>query len=392
MAGLSSFVGGLATGYGLGKGFKEDFREGQDRRERQKITQEAKEKFGGLDDEAYLYMADRYAGVLAETGDIEGATSWLDFAKDRKTRAGADLFAEGLVDLNRGNYDAFFEKANKLGKLNGYGDQYELSGKPEPHYGEDGQMQGFRVTFKDGDGKEYRQDIPIDKLGDFYSTTVSPQAAFEATRARKVAEQGRKAELEDFATKEKIKARTGRPKERREGKADSYDAAVDALKDSIDYQDASPEDQRRMVNDQARQRERFVGGRGRQSPGIMGGDRPEPGPRAGLVNRETGETVPLSEIERQEQATPSPGQPEPMRAPETGVGGAHEAAAPAPTRNFDAMRAALEERAAHIRGQHMDASVTPPTPRARPAASGLGIASAGAPGIRGRDREQRSYR
>lgn len=393
MAGLGSFVRGIGAGYGLGSGIREDIKEKGLERERQSIAKEAQDKFGGLDDDAYRYMADNYAAVLADRGDLDGAREWLTFARDAKTRAGADLFAEGLHHLNMGNHDRFFESLGRLGKLNGYGDGYDVT-RWEKMTSPDGQ-EGYRVFYKEGDS-EGAFDVPADKLPDLYAATASPQGVWQFRREAQVAAAKRQADLKDFEAREGIKAGHSERADQRKDRAKAYDDASKTIREQ-DYGTGDDALTPRQVHDQAAEqvglRGRFLRG-GRGAPGLTGAGANVPG--GGLVNRRTGEAI-TSRDAAARRAAPGPAAPQdmpaqqqpeqPAPAPNAGAGmggwmgdpreppaapgyvpdpplaGASAAAA---TPNFNAVRAAQDERAAQIRQQRM------PMPRPRPEPPGLG--------------------
>jgi hypothetical protein len=296
--GLGAAASGFERGYGLGQQFRADRKARKNEQEINAVDTEGKTQFDAdvaagkakpddWDSFYTSYVVPKKAATLRQQGDLQGATAWQSWADSDSARRGSKLFASGMLKGQAGDMTGAIKDFVQAGKIKGYGGDYEI-GEPEAIKGKDGAVTGYRVTFKDADGKEFKQEFtsPDDVLR-FGATYVNPDAAFEDWRGRQKAA----AEFESGVVKKRtdlglereddaIRQQTGLGKA---GGLVDQEKAHKILESDPAYADAPSEQQQSMRDDLI---SRSQGGRG---PAASSG--PAAPARPVILDQNTGQSV-----------------------------------------------------------------------------------------------------
>lgn len=317
----------MSFGIGLGA-FVEGFERGQrareridDRREKRdnkarlaEIDADAKAAYdkgvaeGTQDPESFddfwkEYALPRRRNELLRQGDISGAKALDEWGKSDAALKGGRLFSRSLLAAQTGDHVTALELAIEAGKVDGYIEHgYELTGH-QPIQDTAGNTVGYRITARDGEGKELEQDVPLDKMTDMISTFVNPDAAFKSQQERRAAEAKREQEIADRdeqraydrsktedtrdynegqderkRLREEKAAEREKPEKEAAQRGEEYDKAVKHLADSdLDWSTYEPEEREQKINDYLQQRRDYMGGgSSKAAPGLgdptLGGD------------------------------------------------------------------------------------------------------------------------
>lgn len=238
------------------------------------------------------YALPRRRNELLRQGDISGAKALDEWGKSEAALKGGRLFSRSLLAAQTGDHVGALELAIEAGKVEGYIEHgYELTGH-QPIVDTAGNTVGYRVTARDGEGRELEQDVPLDKMTDMISTFVNPDAAFKSQQERRAAQEQRAQEIadrdEDRAYNEGQEARKRlreekaaereKPEQEAAQRGEEYDKAVKHLADSdLDWSTYEPEEREQKIDDYLSQRRKYMrGGAGNAAPGLgdptLGGD------------------------------------------------------------------------------------------------------------------------
>lgn len=348
--GLGAFMDGFEQGTGIRDRMDERKRVKDNRSRLEAIETDAKQKFDeGVQqghvqpeqfDEFWMnYALPKRRNELLRQGDVAGAKALSEWGESDEVRKGGRLFGSAMFKAQTGDAAGALQDAIKAGQVKGYIDHgYELVGQDEITDA-DGNVLGFRLRVKDGEGNEIEQDVTVQDVPRVVSTFANPDAAWQSQVAARTRQTERKEELEDFEAKEGIKARhskSGNP-----DYVERYQKAREELaKNDLDFADLPEEEQDKRVRGVLESAERYAGERGAPAPGIgSGGQEPPAQPRRQMiVDQKTGEAVPVAP---DQQATP-PGEVErqPLAAPAAASNGGPGISSAAPARPAPAARSA----------------------------------------------------
>jgi hypothetical protein len=184
-------------------------------------SDEAKAKFGdgdgGLTDEGVAYMTKRSAAAFMAAGQPEKAREFLKWAEESDTKANTKRFANGLRQIDMGDFDGFDKTLGKLGGAKGYGPEVGIGfargddGKIITNRGPDGETYYRMKITPPGATEPVLQDVPKSRMKDAYARWFNPQAAFEAEQAAGASKSKREADIKDYETKKGIDARAADP-------------------------------------------------------------------------------------------------------------------------------------------------------------------------------------
>jgi hypothetical protein len=197
--GLGGFATGFERGIGIGKKLAGTPEEQRQRRA-EGATEEARKEFdangGGSLEQFQSYLIPKVASKHIAAGDIDGARTWQDWAKQEEIRAATKQFGQGMIAAQAGDTRGALDAFVKAGRTRGYGGDYTI-GEPEPVDGG-----GWRVSITGKDGvaraKEFRSPDEVLKFGAAY---LNPEAAFQQWQAQQSDAAKRKNDLADDAAK-----------------------------------------------------------------------------------------------------------------------------------------------------------------------------------------------
>lgn len=189
--GLGGFVSGLDAGMRVRREFDRRQEENAEQNAIEGMEAEAKQAFdeevaaGRQDPDNFdnffkAYAVPKMEMELLRDGDIEGAKKWREWADTEAAKKGSRLFQSGLLKLQTGDEEGALEDMVQLSKVKGYlSHDVDVTGY-QPIQDKDGNRLGWRVTFKDGDGKERSSDFQSADLPGLVATYGNPQAAFQS--------------------------------------------------------------------------------------------------------------------------------------------------------------------------------------------------------------------
>jgi len=285
--GLGAFTDGLSRGIGIRRD-QEEFdlakedrlrrigQEQEDRRfeieererakskrsERESVAEEARDVFdekvaSGEMSEADFntfwedYTIPRLRNVLLEQQDYEGAAALDEWADSQDAKRGGKLVGSVLLKAQTGDHDGALEDVIEVSKINGYlNSDYEIV-NAEPVEDEQGNKLGYRLDIQTDDGI-VQQDIALQDIPQIISTFANPAAAFQSQLESRAAQSTRRQELEDFATKESIKASAASGKDAAKLRADAIKSIEDERSDSLEempsFYNLPKDEQESMIN------------------------------------------------------------------------------------------------------------------------------------------------
>ncbi len=323
--GLGAFMDGFERGVGLRERFDERKRVNENRDRLQQIENDTKQKFeqgveqGHFQPEQFEEFWTNYAlpmrrNELIRQGDIAGARALQEWGDSAEAKQGGRLFGSAMFKAQTGDAAGALQDAIKAGQVKGYIDHgYELVGQDEIKDA-DGNLLGFRLRVKDGEGNEIDQDVTLQDVPRVVSTFANPDSAWQSQVAARERQTERKEELEDFEAKEGIKARHSK-KDTPDFVKRYQDARENLAKNDLDFADLSEEEQDKRVRGVLESAERYAGERG--APGITpaGPQQPAAPRRQMIVDGKTGEPVPVAPNRTESDKADAAVERQPLPAP-----------------------------------------------------------------------------
>lgn len=110
----------------------------------------------------------------AETGQMDKAMAFDKFAQDANARKGMKAWAGAVRSFQMGDREGFKDNLLKAYNQKGYFDDGYTASKIEDVKNDKGQLLGYAITFKDGDGNETTQNYDGDDVARLALQAMSP--------------------------------------------------------------------------------------------------------------------------------------------------------------------------------------------------------------------------
>lgn len=120
--------------------------------------------------------------MLKRTGNAEMSEQFGLFMDDRENRRTMRHGADAYRQLAMGDIGGGIESFNKV--LDASGDDWNIIGH-EAVNGEDGSLQGYKLSMQGKDGRKWQQNMTPDQMVEYISTHQNPEALFKSIQARK---------------------------------------------------------------------------------------------------------------------------------------------------------------------------------------------------------------
>lgn len=331
--GLGSFLGGVAQGYNMGSGIRDDFTKRKKQKAIDDVDATAKQDFAGIkatDPSANwnTFYSDtvvpRKIQTLQEQGDMEGADRYQKWSDSEAAKRGGKLFAGAMIKGQNGDIGGALDDMIEAGKVKGYiNHDWSITGK-EPIKDFDGKVTGYKVMVQGADGKAHEQIFnSTDEVLQFGATFANPDAAFDTWQAGRQQQAKTQQDIQSERNKLGLKREDDMERKRlglNKGAEDPgkvYDEAVKILSAGADWDTLSKEDQQgriqTYINDRAAviaaQGGGAAGGGEPAAPGLgpaAAGGKPARSGRRMIVDQNTGEAVPEPAAEAPAPAAAAP--------------------------------------------------------------------------------------
>ncbi len=186
--GLGGFSSGFERGWGLGEKIEEGRKKRQERAKWDEAIAAGKSDYDAAvsagterpnDAPASLrYAMPRIIAPLFESGDVKGAQAAAEWLQSDETKQGARLFESGLARIQAGDVKGALTDLTRLGKLRGYGLDFELIGSEELPNGK------WHLRARGGDGKDFDKEFSADEIGNLFATHLNGESAWKNYRER----------------------------------------------------------------------------------------------------------------------------------------------------------------------------------------------------------------
>lgn len=185
--GLGGLADGLEQGYGLGRKMVADARESKKASDYDNAMIAGKKDFDesvakGETDANDIPASLRFATphimkAAIQNRDVDKLKFWTEWKDTDEAKTGAKLFESGMRRLTVGDMQGGWSDFTKLGKLKGYGGDYEI-GELQPT-----QNGGFQTTIKMADGRSNVKTFANgEEVVRFAAKVGNPAVAFEDLR------------------------------------------------------------------------------------------------------------------------------------------------------------------------------------------------------------------
>lgn len=235
------------------------------------------------------YALPKMQQELLLQGDTEGAQKLMEWGESKATIAGGKLFSSALIKSQTGDFSGALDDVITAGKQQGYiaGD-FDI-GEKEEILSPDGTLLGYRLTITDSEGNVLDQDIALDDIPNMISTFANPQAAWQSQRDAAIKKAERQTEMEDFKSKENIKA---------DAKTDPRGDAVKSLRERMAPDPLKPDAPQGFDDLPRDEKDRLIE---EEMSLVEGRTSTAPAQRETVVDNRTGKEIP-----RPESAPPPP--------------------------------------------------------------------------------------
>lgn len=255
--GLGSFFQGFSNGIGI----RRDLDEAKLRREELDTFKKNREETDAFNTQAKTEFDNNVAAGKAKPGDaadfmirVKGperaamyvrqgkyseAKSWTDWYKSEGAAKGTSLFGKALFKAQAGDVSGAIDTAVEAAQVKGYLDHsFELAGKDEVKDA-DGNVSGYRVRLKNGDGEEAIWDVDANNVVAGISSIFNPEAAYQSKLAAKEKRDAAALEVETFGAKAAI---TDQFDSRKEDRKFGHEVALVKTKKKLGGDGAPPAD------------------------------------------------------------------------------------------------------------------------------------------------------
>lgn len=296
--GLGAFTEGFERGYGLRQKIDTNRRAKKNRDALDQIDTDARaqydaavadgsQKAGNYEQFWLQYALPKRRMELMKQGDHAGARALTEWGESDAALRGGRYFSSAMLKAQTGDASGALEDAIKAGQVKGYIDHgYELAGQEEIR-DDAGNVLGYRLNVKDQDGKTFQQDIAIADIPKVVSVFANPDAAWQSQVAAQQRQSKRKEDMEDFTTKEKVKASL---KTTDHTKAYN-DARKARMENDLAFSDLSPEEQDEVVRKDLEAAESYATSKGGGSSTSAAPSAPSS--KRVIVDEATGEPIEL---------------------------------------------------------------------------------------------------
>ena len=303
-AGLGGFVDGLEAGMRMRERYDTNKEKREQKAALKQINTDTKAAFaearaaGAVEEGDYEAFWKNYAlpkmrMQYLEAGNIDAAKSITEWGESEAALKGGKLFSSAMWKAQSGDAGGALKDAIAAGQTNGYIDHgYTLLGQDELR-DKDGNLRGYRVTVKDADGNEHKQDIKPEDLPQVIANVMNPVAAGQSQIAarQKAAEADKKTKDDLYVHEEKKKidqkyTKSTTPEEQ----AKLYSTTRDNLaKNDPDWSDLSDDEQDKKVRSEIGRAKAY----GSEATGATGTVKP-PAPTRMVVDTKDGKVVPAT--------------------------------------------------------------------------------------------------
>lgn len=185
---------------------------------------------------------------LMKQGDTEGAKSLMEWGRSESTLKANRMFNQALVAANQGDAAGALKLAIGASQVQGYMDHgMELIGQDELQ-DKAGNVLGYRIRYKDADGKEGMTDIRASDVPRVIATYANPYEAFKSKQEVAAAAAKKQDDLDNYRTKKLIDKEVGADSAKKKAPQDRYKDAVESRrKNDLDFEGLSPEQQDAVV-------------------------------------------------------------------------------------------------------------------------------------------------
>lgn len=305
-AGLGGFVDGLEAGMRMRERYDANKEKREQKAAAKQINADTKAAFaearaaGAVEEGDYEAFWKNYAlpkmrMQYLEAGEWDKADQITKWGESEAALKGGKLFSSAMWKAQSGDAGGALKDAIAAGQTQGYIDHgYTLVGQDELR-DKDGNLRGYRVTVKDSDGNEHKQDIKPEDLPQVIANVMNPVAAGQSQIAarQKAAEAAQKTK-NDLALHEGKKVidekykKTTTPEEQ----AKLYSTTRDNLvKNDPDFADLTEQEQDKKIRSEIDRAKAY----GNEAAGVTGTAK-RPAPTRMIVDTKDGKVVPATGI------------------------------------------------------------------------------------------------